>query len=116
MRIRLENYDWIVVSTSGGKDSQTMLRRVVALAEAAGVKDRVVAVHADMGQVEWPGVPELAAEQAAHYGVRFEVVSARLWNPALPASGATERCHLTFAINARILNRVVTRWPNGDAT
>lgn len=74
MRIRLENYDWIVVSTSGGKDSQTMLRRVVALAEAAGVKDRVVAVHADMGQVEWPGVPELAAEQAAHYGVRFEVV------------------------------------------
>jgi 3'-phosphoadenosine 5'-phosphosulfate sulfotransferase (PAPS reductase)/FAD synthetase len=28
-----------------------------------------------MGQVEWPGVPELAAEQAAHYGVRFEVVS-----------------------------------------
>jgi len=75
MRIRLENYDWIVVSTSGGKDSQTMLRRVVAMAEASGVKDRVVAVHADMGRVEWPGVPELAAEQAAHYGVRFEVVS-----------------------------------------
>lgn len=75
MRIRLENYDWIVVSTSGGKDSQTMLRKVVALAEAVGVKDRIVAVHADMGQVEWPGVPELAAEQAAHYGVRFEVVS-----------------------------------------
>lgn len=74
MRIRLENYDWIVVSTSGGKDSQTMLRRVVQLAEVAGVKDRVVAVHADMGRVEWPGVPELAAEQAAHYSVRFEIV------------------------------------------
>ena len=26
MRIRLDQYDWIVVSTSGGKDSQTMLR------------------------------------------------------------------------------------------
>ncbi|HZZ79639.1 MAG TPA: phosphoadenosine phosphosulfate reductase family protein [Gemmataceae bacterium] len=63
-----------MVSTSGGKDSQTMLRRVVAAAEVAGVKDRIVAVHADMGQVEWPGVPELAAEQAAHYGVRFEIV------------------------------------------
>ncbi len=75
MRIRIANYDWIVVSTSGGKDSQTMLRRVVALAEAAGVKDRVVAVHADMGKVEWPGVPELAREQAEHYGVRFEIVS-----------------------------------------
>jgi 3'-phosphoadenosine 5'-phosphosulfate sulfotransferase (PAPS reductase)/FAD synthetase len=75
IRVRLENYDLIVVSTSGGKDSQTMLRKVVAAATAAGVKDRVVAVHADMGQVEWPGVPELAAEQAAHHGVRFEVVS-----------------------------------------
>jgi 3'-phosphoadenosine 5'-phosphosulfate sulfotransferase (PAPS reductase)/FAD synthetase len=75
MRVRLENYDWIVVSTSGGKDSQTMLRRVVALADPLGLKHRIVAVHADMGRVEWPGVPELAAEQAAHYGVRFEVVS-----------------------------------------
>ncbi len=74
MRVRLQNYDWIVVSTSGGKDSQTMLRRVVAEAELAGVKERVVAVHADMGQVEWPGVPELAKEQADHYGVRFEIV------------------------------------------
>jgi 3'-phosphoadenosine 5'-phosphosulfate sulfotransferase (PAPS reductase)/FAD synthetase len=75
LRVRLENYDWIVVSTSGGKDSQTMLRRVVRLCEPLGIKDRIVAVHADMGQVEWPGVPELAREQAEHYGVRFEVVS-----------------------------------------
>lgn len=77
LRIRLENYDWIVVSTSGGKDSQTMLRRVVQLCEPLGIKNRIVAVHADMGQVEWPGVPELAREQAEHYGVRFELVSRR---------------------------------------
>lgn len=75
LRIRLERYDWIVVSTSGGKDSQTMLRRVVDLCEPLGIKSRIVAVHADMGQVEWPGVPELAREQASHYGVRFELVS-----------------------------------------
>lgn len=75
MRIRLENYDWIVVSTSGGKDSQTMLKRVVEMCEPLGIKDRLVAVHADMGQVEWPGVPELARKQAEHYGVRFEIVS-----------------------------------------
>src|SRR5262245_58387740 len=74
MRVRLDRYDWIVVSTSGGKDSQTMLRLVCRAAAAAGVLDRVVAVHADMGQVEWPGVPELAREQADHYGVRFEIV------------------------------------------
>ncbi len=75
LKVRLRSYDWIVVSTSGGKDSQTMLRHVCQLAKQAGVLDRVVAVHADMGRVEWPGVPELAAEQAASYGVRFEVVS-----------------------------------------
>jgi 3'-phosphoadenosine 5'-phosphosulfate sulfotransferase (PAPS reductase)/FAD synthetase len=75
LKIRLEGYDWIVVSTSGGKDSQTMLRLVASRARELDILDRVVAVHADMGQVEWPGVPELAAEQAAHYGVRFEIVS-----------------------------------------
>ncbi len=74
MKIRLTQYDWIVVSTSGGKDSQTMLRYVCGLAEAAGVLDRVVAVHADMEHMEWPGVPELARKQAEHYGVRFEIV------------------------------------------
>jgi 3'-phosphoadenosine 5'-phosphosulfate sulfotransferase (PAPS reductase)/FAD synthetase len=75
LRIRLEQYDWIVVSTSGGKDSQTMLRKVVSLCEPLGIKDRIVATHADMKTMEFPGVPELAAEQAAHYGVRFEIVT-----------------------------------------
>jgi 3'-phosphoadenosine 5'-phosphosulfate sulfotransferase (PAPS reductase)/FAD synthetase len=30
-------------------------------------------VHADLGDAEWDGVPELAAEHAAHYGLRFEI-------------------------------------------
>jgi len=33
-----------------------------------------VVVHADLGRVEWDGVPELAGRQAAHYGLRFEIV------------------------------------------
>jgi 3'-phosphoadenosine 5'-phosphosulfate sulfotransferase (PAPS reductase)/FAD synthetase len=37
--------------------------------------DRVVVVHCDLGRVEWRGTRELAEEQAAHFGVRFEVVS-----------------------------------------
>lgn len=72
----LRSYDWIVVNTSGGKDSQTMLDRLVHLADGAGVRDRLVAVHADLGRVEWPGTRELAEEQAEAYGVRFEVVRA----------------------------------------
>lgn len=74
MRINWSHYDWIVVNTSAGKDSQAMLDFVVKEAEARGLKDRVVAVHCDLGEEEWEGTKELAAEQAAHYGVRFEVV------------------------------------------
>jgi 3'-phosphoadenosine 5'-phosphosulfate sulfotransferase (PAPS reductase)/FAD synthetase len=70
----LSVYDIILVNTSGGKDSQTMMRKVVRLATEQGVLDRVTAVHADLGRVEWQGTRELAAEQAAHYGLRFEIV------------------------------------------
>lgn len=69
----LTNYDWIVVNSSAGKDSQAMLDYVADAASA--IRHRMVVVHADLGRMEWPGVKELAAEQAAHYGVRFEVVT-----------------------------------------
>lgn len=69
----LASYDVVLVNSSAGKDSQAMLDYVVELAGAAGVLDRVVVVHCDLGHVEWPGTKELAAEQAAHYGLRFEV-------------------------------------------
>lgn len=71
----LSSYDVILVSTSAGKDSQAMLDVVVQAAREAGVLGRVVAVHCDLGRVEWEGTRELAEEQVRHYGVRFEVVS-----------------------------------------
>lgn len=73
--INLASYDVILVNSSAGKDSQAMLDYVVELARAAGVLDRVVVVHADLGRVEWAGTRELAERQAAAYGVRFEVVT-----------------------------------------
>ena len=73
----LSEYDVILVNTSGGKDSQTMMRVVVDLAKAAGVMDRVVAVHADLGRMEWEGTRELAEKQARHYGLPFRVESRR---------------------------------------
>jgi 3'-phosphoadenosine 5'-phosphosulfate sulfotransferase (PAPS reductase)/FAD synthetase len=71
----LTSFDIILVNTSGGKDSQAMLDYVVEQADIAGVRDRVVAVHADLGRVEWAGTAELAEEQVAHYGLRFLKVS-----------------------------------------
>lgn len=64
-------FDWIEVSSSGGKDSHAMKAHVAELARAAGVLDRVVVVHADLGRVEWPGTPELVEAQARHLGLRF---------------------------------------------
>jgi len=71
----LTDYDYIIINTSAGKDSQSMMEYVVKLADEAGVRDRLVAVHADLGRMEWEGTKELAATQSAYYGLRFEVVS-----------------------------------------
>ncbi|MFK0279463.1 phosphoadenosine phosphosulfate reductase family protein [Streptomyces sp. NPDC090499] len=74
----IRDADWIVISTSGGKDSQAMLSYVVRRAKALGMLHKVVAVHADLGRVEWAGTRELAELQAALAGVpRFEVVQAK---------------------------------------
>lgn len=69
----LRDYDIMLVNSSAGKDSQATLDVVACAARAAGVTDRVVVVHADLGDAEWDGVPELAAEHAAHYKLRFEL-------------------------------------------
>jgi len=71
----LASYDHIVVNSSAGKDSQAMLDLIVEQARAAGVVDRVLVVHCDLGRVEWEGTAELAETQAKHYGVRFVKVS-----------------------------------------
>lgn len=70
----LTEFDIILVNTSAGKDSEVMLHVVHEMAVAAGVSDRIVAVHADLGRVEWPGTRELAERQVARYGYRMEVV------------------------------------------
>lgn len=77
MKEGLSSYDWIVVNSSSGKDSLAMLDYVVKLARLENVMDRVVVVHADLGRVEWEGVPDLARTQAEHYGAAFRIVQAR---------------------------------------
>lgn len=72
--VDLTAYDIVLINTSGGKDSQVMMEQVFKQAHHAGVTDRLVAVHADLGRVEWDGTPDLAREQSEHYGIRFEIV------------------------------------------
>ncbi|MCX4677685.1 phosphoadenosine phosphosulfate reductase family protein [Streptomyces sp. NBC_01433] len=68
--------DWILLNSSGGKDSQAMASHVCALAAKLGLLHRVVIVHSDLGDIEWTDTRKLAEEQARLLGVRFEVVKA----------------------------------------
>jgi 3'-phosphoadenosine 5'-phosphosulfate sulfotransferase (PAPS reductase)/FAD synthetase len=71
----LASFDLIVVSTSGGKDSQVALDVVVTEARRLGILDRVTAVHADLGADEWQGTTDLVRMQAQHYGVPLVICS-----------------------------------------
>jgi Phosphoadenosine phosphosulfate reductase family len=73
--IDLREWDYIISSTSSGKDSQAMCYEIARLAEQQGVLDRVITVHSDLGSMEWPGESELAQEQAALLGVEYVEVS-----------------------------------------
>jgi 3'-phosphoadenosine 5'-phosphosulfate sulfotransferase (PAPS reductase)/FAD synthetase len=69
---QLADYDFVVVNTSSGKDSQSTLRVVMHKALREGYpSEKVIAAHADLGRMEWPGTVELAQRQARHYGVHF---------------------------------------------
>jgi 3'-phosphoadenosine 5'-phosphosulfate sulfotransferase (PAPS reductase)/FAD synthetase len=69
-----EAHCWLL-STSGGKDSQAMIDECHRLARVLDFRGTIVAVHCDLGRVEWGGTAELAEEQATHYGYRFLKVS-----------------------------------------
>lgn len=71
---QLKDWDAIVVNSSAGKDSQAMLDFVVKKADEEEVpRERIIVLHCDLEQEEWAGTKDLAREQAAHYGLRFEV-------------------------------------------
>jgi len=74
----LKAYRWIVVNSSGGKDSQTALREVVLECQRQGVSlSHVVVSHQDLGRSEWKGTKELAELQAGLYGLEFIVTRYR---------------------------------------
>jgi 3'-phosphoadenosine 5'-phosphosulfate sulfotransferase (PAPS reductase)/FAD synthetase len=72
--IDLTQYRWIVVNSSGGKDSQTALRVVVNECHQQGVdRSRIVVSHQCLGRMEWEGTLDLVRKHASHYGLRLEV-------------------------------------------
>lgn len=101
----LGSYHVIVVNISGGKDSQAALDETVRAAGAAGVRDRIVTVFADLGdEDEWPGTRELAAEHAAHYGLRHEVVCREVTGP--------DGQRVQQSLSEHIESRPQQKWPD----
>lgn len=62
-----------VSNHSGGKDSQTMLIKLLEVIPP----QQIVVVHASLGAMEWPGALELAQNQAEDAGLPFIVARAR---------------------------------------
>ncbi len=99
-------FDLIVIHTSGGKDSQRAVAVAMDEIRAAGGVGKTAALHlwldrrdTDDPRVEWPQVPELAAEQARRYGLPlgdgngWAVWDARAAGLAVPRSMWAGRMH-----------------------
>lgn len=70
MPVNFHDYAWVVCNSSGGKDSQTALRKVVLDADEQGYpRDQIVVSHQKLGGSEWPETLELVYEQSGHYGL-----------------------------------------------
>lgn len=68
---QVQNAEKIFVNHSGGKDSQAMLAALVA----AGLKDKLVIVHCDLGEMEWEPMHNWIHENS--FGVEVHVVKAK---------------------------------------
>ncbi len=104
----LHDYDYVLINSSAGKDSQTALRKTVRLAYAQRYPlSRLVVVHADVGEAEWDGVPELARKQARFYGLEFIVVRRR-------TKDGTEEQLLDYVRRRGMFPSSTTRWCTSD--
>lgn len=70
----LTAYDLVLLNTSGGKDSSVMAWTVTKMAEAQGVKDRLVLGHATFRE-EWDGTIDVVKLQAEQLGLPYHVVT-----------------------------------------
>ena len=64
----------LAISISGGKDSQAMLIALVALHRSRGWKGDLLAIHADLGRIEWRQTPGHVQRMADDAGIPLVVV------------------------------------------
>lgn len=64
----------IVVSISGGKDSDAMLKALITMKDRYGWTNDIIAVHADLGRAEWSMTHEYVHRTAERAGVPLYIV------------------------------------------
>lgn len=67
----------LVLSVSGGKDSDAMCHHLLDMRQAEGWAGQVVMVHADLGRAEWHSTPEYVEKLAQRKGVDLHIVRYR---------------------------------------
>lgn len=81
MSIDLHKYDFIIINSSGGKDSVCAMFKVCVDAQAQGYPmDKIIVSHQDLGQAEWKGVRDFVFDQA--YMFRLHVIYSKRRNKA----------------------------------
>jgi len=69
--MNLNDFDIIIINSSGGKDSHCALWEVCRLASEQGFPFEKMAVsHQDVGDMEWKGTKELVKKQADLFGLK----------------------------------------------
>lgn len=64
----------LAISISGGKDSQALLKAVMDWYRAEGLTNKVFAIHADLGRVEWKQTPQFVEKICKDLDVELVVV------------------------------------------
>lgn len=69
--MNLQDYDIVIINSSGGKDSLCAIWEVCRLASAQDFSfDKIVVSHQDLGDMEWSGTKELVKKQADLFGLK----------------------------------------------
>lgn len=67
----LNDYDLIIINSSGGKDSICAIYKMCKMADGQGFpKENIVISHQDLGRMEWNGTKELVERQAEFFGLK----------------------------------------------
>lgn len=76
--MQLSEYDIVVINSSAGKDSLAAMWLIHQMALQQNYPlAQVVVSHQCLGAMEWAGTKELAAKQAAHFGLAIHYTSRR---------------------------------------